>query len=266
MLSVSKYLIGNKAIGSRKSVCKNPRENALSAPPNDTDKVIINTSITDNQEPLIISNFTMKKRKKNLTIIALLLLSIGLFGNTIYIQSKAILAQYLIAKSWQQTKDNNQNNQTIKKPSKPWGWADTYPVAKLIVPKENLQYYVLAGATGSPLAFAPGLYAGTALPNITTDTDNNTNTDNTPDTVIAGHHNTHFDFLKQMEIGEVIQLENHLSQTTNYQVSDIQILDIRKQQLPVRFGGNSVTLVTCLPSFVGELHPNQRLVVVVEKI
>ncbi len=210
----------------------------------------------------------MKKNKKNLSIIALLLLSIGLFGNTIYIQSKAVLAQYLIANAWQQTKQDNQQSKTISKPSKPWAWADTYPVAKLIVPKENLAYYVLAGATGSPLAFAPGLYAGTALPtNISTDIDNNT-TDNSniPDTVIAGHHNTHFDFLKHIKAGEIIQLENHLSQTITYKVSDIKILDIRKQQLPVRFGRNSVTLVTCLPSFVGEIHPNQRLVVVAEKV
>ncbi len=211
----------------------------------------------------------MKKNKKNLTIITLLLLSIGLFGNTIYIQSKAVLAQYLIANAWQQTKQDNQQRKTISKPSKPWAWADTYPVAKLIVPKQNLEYYVLAGATGSPLAFAPGLYAGTALPSIATDshTDNYiNNAENIPDTVIAGHHNTHFAFLKRMKIGEIIQLENHLSQTISYRVSEIKILDIRKQKLPIHFGGNSVTLVTCLPSFVGEIHPNQRLVVIAEKM
>ncbi len=208
----------------------------------------------------------MKKNKKNLTIITLLLLAIGLFGNTIYIQSKAVFAQYLIANAWQQTQQDNQQRKTISQPSKPWAWADTYPVAKLIVPKENLKYYVLAGATGSPLAFAPGLYAGTALPSIATDS--NTDTDNgknIPDSVIAGHHNTHFAFLKRMKVGEIIQLENHLSQTISYQVSEIKILDIRKQKLPVRFGGNSVTLVTCLPRFVGEIHPNQRLVVLAEK-
>ncbi len=204
----------------------------------------------------------MKKSKKNITVIALLLLSIGLFGNTIYIQSKALLAQYLIANAWQQTKQDNQQSKIISKPTKPWAWADTYPVAKLIVPKDSLEYYVLAGATGSPLAFAPGLYAGTALPNITSDTDEN----NIPDTVIAGHYNTHFAFLKSIKIGETIQLENHLNQMITYKVSDIKILDIRKQQLPIQFGGNSLTLVTCLPNFVGEIHPNQRLVVVAEKI
>ncbi len=204
----------------------------------------------------------MKKSKRKLSIIALLLLSVGLFGNTIYIQSKAVLAQYLIANAWQQTKQDNQQSKTISKPSKPWAWADTYPVAKLIVPQKNLAYYVLAGATGSPLAFAPGLYAGTALPTMVTNTDSLP----IPDTVIAGHHNTHFDFLKRIKVGEAIQLENHLSQTISYQVSEIKVLDIRKQQLPVRYGGNSVTLVTCLTSFAGELHPNQRLVVVAEKI
>lgn len=215
----------------------------------------------------------MKKNKKNLTIIVLLLLAIGLFGNTIYIQSKAILAQYLIANAWQQTKQDNQQSKTIRKPSKPWGWADTYPVAKLIVPKQDLEYYVLAGATGSPLAFAPGLYAGTALPSIATDSNTDSHTDNyinnaenIPDSVIAGHHNTHFAFLKRINVGEIIQLENHLSQIISYRVSEIKILDIRKQKLPVRFGRDSVTLVTCLPSFVGEIHPNQRLVVITERI
>lgn len=191
-------------------------------------------------------------------IIALLLLSGALFGNSLYIHAKAQLAQYLIAKAWQQTQADNHNSQHISKPSKPWAWADTYPVATLSVPKQNRHYYVLAGATGSPLAFAPGLYAGTALPGIAAP--------DTPDTVIAGHHNTHFDFLKQLNVGEIILLENHRGTIIRYRISSIQTLDIRRQQLPVSYQQNRLTLVTCAPRFIGEVHPNQRLVVIADTI
>lgn len=185
-------------------------------------------------------------------VITLLFLSVLLFGNTIYIHAKAQLAQHLIAKAWDKTQSNNHSSRIVN-PVKPWHWADTYPVAKLTAPKQQRQYYVLAGATGSPLAFAPGLYAGTSLPGISQA--------NTADTVIAGHHNTHFDFLKHLNVGEAIQLENHLGQVIHYRIDTIRTMDIRQQKMPVSFQQNRLTLVTCTPRFVGEVNPQKRLVV-----
>lgn len=196
-------------------------------------------------------------RRIHLVIVALLIISATLFGNTVYIQAKAVLAQHLIAEAWNQTQQKN-TGQRITQPVKPWSWADTYPVAKLTVPKTGEQYYVLAGATGSPLAFGPGLYSGTALPGI--------REEDIPDTIVAGHHNTHFEFLKHASVGEELSFENHRGEIIHYRITAIRTADIRTSQLEASYQGNRVTLVTCQPSFIGEIHPNQRLVVTAEAI
>lgn len=196
-----------------------------------------------------------RSRQVKISIILLLILSAGLFGNTLYIQAKAVFAQHLIAKAWVSTQQHN-HSAHISNPKKPWTWADTYPVAKLTVPKTQEYYYVLAGATGSPLAFGPGLYAGTALPGITDTT--------IPDTIIAGHHNTHFAFLKDLNVGEEITLENHLGKTIRYRIKHIENVDIRHHQLATSYTGNHLTLVTCTPRFSGEINPTQRLLVTAE--
>ncbi len=41
-------------------------------------------------------------------------------------------------------------------PVKPWPWADTHPVARLIAPAQDADVLVLAGASGRTLAFGPG--------------------------------------------------------------------------------------------------------------
>lgn len=179
-----------------------------------------------------------------------------LFANSFYIQAKALLAQHLIAQAWQTTLQHYQVNQ--QQNVKPWAWADTYPVAKLVVKKQGIQQYVLAGANGSPLAFGPGLYAGTQLPgrgNIAL-----------ADAIIAGHHNTHFDFLKAIKTGDSIQLQNAWGQTFDYRVSRIAIYDIRRQRLPAYQLGNTLQLVTCSPAFLGETNPPLRLVITAELI
>lgn len=182
-----------------------------------------------------------------LVIIVCLIGAATLFGNSVYIQAKAALAQYLIQSAWQTTLKT-------QAPTPPWSWADTYPVAKLSVPQLGISQYVLAGANGSPLAFAPGLYAGTKRIG-----DNHSTT--LPDSVIAGHHNTHFDFLKKLTRGQPVQLQSPQGDILTYRVSHIATFDIRQHQLPVFYEGKTIQLVTCLPSFVGEIHPTQRLVV-----
>ena len=44
---------------------------------------------------------------------------------------------------------------------KPWPWADTHPVARLIVPAHRVELLVLAGANGRTLAWGPGHVEGT---------------------------------------------------------------------------------------------------------
>jgi hypothetical protein len=49
---------------------------------------------------------------------------------------------------------------SLTKQHKPWPWADTHPFAELII--KDKSWYVLAGASGRKLAFAPSHLSSTA--------------------------------------------------------------------------------------------------------
>ena len=88
---------------------------------------------------------------------ALAVLGLALTGHALYIHAKAMLAQALLHRAWIAT-------QATGVPAKPWPWADTTPVARLIAPEHDVDLLVLAGATGRTLAFGPGHHDGSALP------------------------------------------------------------------------------------------------------
>ena len=48
--------------------------------------------------------------------------------------------------------------------SKPWSWADTWPVARIEVKRIGASAIVLAGSSGQALAFGPGHVEFTAKP------------------------------------------------------------------------------------------------------
>ena len=77
-----------------------------------------------------------------------------------YLLAKATLAQQLIGNAWQQSIDSpaSQSHQKIK----PWPWADTHPVARLRINTLALDTWVLNGASGTSLAFGPGLNEGSS--------------------------------------------------------------------------------------------------------
>ncbi len=88
---------------------------------------------------------------------ALALAAIGLWqlGSGAWLQGKAWLAQLLIARAWAEAGDAGAA-------PPPWPWADTRPVARLLVPELGIDQIVLAGASGRTLAFGPGHLDGTA--------------------------------------------------------------------------------------------------------
>ena len=67
----------------------------------------------------------------------------------LYIHAKAMLAQELLEYAWKQTQQGESR-------ATPWPWADTWPVARLSVPSQNISLIVLAGDSGRTLAFGPG--------------------------------------------------------------------------------------------------------------
>lgn len=88
-----------------------------------------------------------------------LLFALGswLIGQGLWIHMKATAAQWLLQHAW---------TRTIKtqKPAKPWPWADTWPVGRLLVPRLGINQVILADASGRSLAFGPGLVGHETFP------------------------------------------------------------------------------------------------------
>ncbi|RPJ68818.1 class GN sortase [Alteromonas sediminis] len=162
-------------------------------------------------------------------------MSLYFFGSSGYIHAKAVLAQYLIKDAWQHTLQNGQQ-------TPPWAWADTFPVATLDINGERL--YVLSGATGRTLAFAPGHLQSTPLPG------------EQGNSVITGHRDTHFSVLASVQVNDVIA-----AQTTEgvsyYNVVSTRIVDESNVSVIQNTSQGTLTLITCYP-FNG-LMPNTHL-------
>lgn len=150
-----------------------------------------------------------------------------LLGQGLYMDAKAMVAQGLIAHSWQQ-------RSSISPPTKPWSWADTKAVAKLEVARLNKQVFVMQDASGESLAFGPGHLPASAK------------ISKNGHVMIAGHRDSHFKFLQDLAVGDIIETTNYQSLTARYQIKDLSILDSNTQDL-MRYDENRLTLITCFP-------------------
>jgi sortase A len=160
--------------------------------------------------------------------LALVALAAGFLaaGGRIYL--KAQLAQVLLRRAWAET-------QATGRPVKPWSWADTWPVARLSVPRHDVDLIVLAGASGRTLAFGPGHLDGSAAPG-------------TPgNTVVTGHRDTQFRFLKDLAPGDELGLVGPDGARHRYVVMDALVVDERDTSVLAETGEARLTLVTCFP-------------------
>ncbi|MDT8283422.1 MAG: class GN sortase [Gammaproteobacteria bacterium] len=150
-----------------------------------------------------------------------------------WIQGKAIIAQQLLDHSWNQMRIDPalQDKPWL---NKPWPWADTWPVAKLLVPQYDIEQIVLAGDSGSSLAFGPGYSFAGAEPN-TTGT-----------AMISAHRDTHFRFLKKIKPGDTIILQT-TKKTIHYKVDSLNIVDSKTYRLQSVSDRQTLVLVTCFP-------------------
>ncbi len=168
---------------------------------------------------------------RTLTALIVCLLAItGLWqlGEGSWIYAKAGLAQHLLQRAWSRTLAGETN-------SKPWPWADTWPVARLVVPSQHIDQIVLEGAYGRTLAFGPG-HVETAQPIGSAGT-----------VILTGHRDTHFSFLQQLEQGDVIELETVAGIHRRYRVQETHVADSRDASIGIEQGQSQLVLVTCYP-------------------
>ncbi len=176
----------------------------------------------------------MKFLKRGLIAVMLIFAAVQ-WGEAFWILGKAQLAQALIASAWQTTQQKHTVN-------RPWAWADTWPVARLQwqpttlggLDKIEEDMYVLAGAHGEALAFGPGHLHGTAKPG-------------TGLSVIAGHRDTHFDFLEHVRPDDVLNIQAQDGKWTRYQVQSTEVRHIDRDPLTIEGGQEGLLLITCYP-------------------
>lgn len=174
-------------------------------------------------------SINLLKKLRFVAVVLLSLFALLQFGHATYMLAKAELAQVLIKHAWEQTLQGQHQ-------VKPWPWADTWPVARLQYGlKAEADLYILAGAMGNSLAFAPGHMMGTARPG------------EEGNSIIGGHRDTHFAFLEQVKRGEGIRVQSADGFWHSYRITELQVRNINDGPLLLAADENYLQLITCYP-------------------
>ncbi|MGD8310027.1 MAG: class GN sortase [Chromatiales bacterium] len=146
-----------------------------------------------------------------------------------WIHAKAWLARGLIDAAWARASAGEAH-------PRPWPWADTWPVARLQVPRLGVERTVLSGSSGRVMAFGPGHVAGTPAPG------------EPGNTVLTGHRDTHFRFLRHLHPGDIVRVDRPDGLTQVYEVTDTAVVRETDTQILEGQGGDTVlVLLTCWP-------------------
>lgn len=165
-------------------------------------------------------------------------LGVGLLGEGLWIKAKAALAQILLDRAFAQSVATG-------KPVKPWSWADTWPVARIAVPRLQVSAIALAGGSGQALAFGPGHLARTAR------------TGERGTVVFAAHRDTHFRFLGDLKSGDEIKITRDDGVTFTYEMTGADIVRWDRSEIDAGASGYKLALATCWPldgKFAGPLR------------
>jgi sortase A len=182
--------------------------------------------------------------KRTRIFVALTVLTAGaaFLGKGAWIFAKAQVAQVLLARAWDATLAGGRG-------VKPWPWADTWPVARLTVPRLGVEEIVLAGGHGEAMAFGPGHLETSAAPG------------SAGNVALAGHRDTHFRFLRDLQPGDEIVLETADRRLSRYRVTATAVVDFRDHRPLGASLEPTLTLITCYPFDVLVPGGPQRYVV-----
>ena len=163
------------------------------------------------------------------TAISLLTLAgLILFGQGAYIHAKALLAQVLLERAFNETIATGRD-------TKPWSWADTWPVARIEVRRIGASAIALAGASGQALAFGPGHVEFTADPG------------ERGVAVYGAHRDTHFRFLKDVKIGDEIDVTRRDGKVFRYRADSHSVMRFDQFGVDPDSEQYELVLSTCWP-------------------
>ncbi|CAO4168297.1 class GN sortase [Methylorubrum aminovorans] len=174
---------------------------------------------------------------------ALLLVAAGLvlLAQAAWIPAKAALAQELLERAFARSLAEGTGQ-------RPWPWADTVPVARIVFPGLNERYVALAGSSGQALAFGPGHVEGTpeaGEPGIA---------------VYAAHRDTQFRSLGQLAAGDPIEVVRRDGRTVRFRVTGRRVVRWDASGLDPDAPGRRLVLATCWPLDAVTPGPERLLV------
>lgn len=151
-----------------------------------------------------------------------------LFSQGAYIHAKALLAQVLLERAFSETIATGRE-------TKPWSWADTWPVARIEVKRLHASAIVLAGSSGQALAFGPG------------------HVELTPDAgeqgtaVYSAHRDTHFRFLRDVVVGDEIDVTRSDGRMFRYLADASSVVRFDASGISPLSDDYELVLSTCWP-------------------
>ena len=191
----------------------------------------------------------MSARRKAWAALALALALVGVAQLAAggWIHAKAWVAQRLIAAAWQVGRIDART-------PRPWPGADIRPIARLTVPAHHVELYVLEDASMRSLAYGPAHVSGTALPA------------HRGNAVVVAHRDTHFAFLRTLELDDVIDVEDSGGAAAQYRVREVQVVDQGETRVLDPTDASQLTLITCWPFDAVQPGTPLRYVVVAQRV
>ena len=187
--------------------------------------------------------------KKIFIVLGCCLIILGLVGITkaSLMPIKAIIGQHYLEVAWKESLKSN-------KLSKPWKSADFYMIGELKVPKLKVSRVILNSVSGEAMAWSIGRV-----------TNLNHAIDKQP-IILAGHRDSHMQFMSELNIGDKIELTMSDGLMTTYIISGTEVSDKPEVALsPITLGSESLILTTCWP-FNAMKSGDQRYLIFADKV
>ncbi len=157
-----------------------------------------------------------------------LVLAFVQLGQGLYTKTKAVIAQSLLNQAWAETLETSTA-------TRPWPWLDTWPVARIEVPRLGSSTIALAGASGQALAFAPAHLRQSAMPG-----DRGTS-------VFAAHRDTIFTFMADLEKGDKVNVVTASGDQFTYEIRGFRVAPWNASGIDADSMDYQLALVTCWP-------------------
>ena len=165
---------------------------------------------------------------------------LAVMGHAAAVPAKAAMAQALLNRDFAHT-------------SAPWLGAGVVPVARISVARLGVREVVLAGGTEQALAYGPtvvGAHAPGGRSRVV---------------VMAAHRDTHFRFMRNLVVGDVVRVETTGGAASRYRVTRFQTVRWDQFTVPTAPKHRLLALATCYP-FAGPGHRTLRRIAWAEAI